>query len=135
MKKRSTLIFGLLAALLAFSMVLAGCKDPNNDSGETGIPADLQGTWTGTSVAANYTLVITETTAKLTGTNTAGTGNGTVYTLTSTDSDSALGMTKYYFGDGTANMISWFPATNKIMQVVGFGLTESTGIAGGLLSK
>ena len=35
MKKRSTLIFGLLAAVLAFSMVLAGCDDPNG-SEDTG---------------------------------------------------------------------------------------------------
>ena len=45
MKKRSTLIFGLLAALLAFSMVLAGCKDPNGDEGDAGWPAAMEATW------------------------------------------------------------------------------------------
>ena len=33
MNKRSALIFGLLAAVLAFSLVLAGCDDPNKDNG------------------------------------------------------------------------------------------------------
>ena len=46
MKKRSALIFGLLAVLLAFSMVLTGCPDPNKDDGGGGGGGNpFLGTW------------------------------------------------------------------------------------------
>ena len=52
MKKRSALIFGLLAVVLAFSMVLAGCDDPNND------PEPFSLTFTGTGSDAVFTSVL-----------------------------------------------------------------------------
>ena len=44
MKKRSALIFGLLAALLALSMVVTGCKDPNG-GGEDGGATEWPEAW------------------------------------------------------------------------------------------
>ena len=116
--KKKLIVSGMLVCLLALSFALFGCKTDADEGGggDSGFPSDLQGTWTG----GGYTVVITATTAKVTGTGMAGTGNGTVYTLSSTDT-SAPGMTKYYFGEGTVNGIS----TNAtgLGQISGFGLT------------
>ena len=57
MKKRSALIFGLLAVLLAFSMVLTGCPDPNKDDGGGGGGGNpFLGTWQATIQQSTETL-------------------------------------------------------------------------------
>ena len=125
MKKRSTLIFGLLAALLAFSMVLAGCDDPNKDNGGGGggpsIPEGMIGTWT----HGSYTLVITADSAKLTGADSNGTGDDTVHTLTSSNKLSQYTL-EFFFGEG--NQIDWDTDDGRdpeINEVYGFGLNSS----------
>ena len=66
MKKRSALIFGLPAMVLAFSMVLAGCEDPNGGGGggggggDDGITIDsFVGEWEGIT-NSNATLTVTK---------------------------------------------------------------------------
>ena len=122
---KKLITFGMLVCLLALSFGFSGCETDSgsdSDSGSDGFPSDLQGTWTDGS----YTVVITATTAKVTGTSTAGTGNGIVYELSSTD-DSAPGMTKYYFGEGKVNGIS--TTAIGLAQISGFGLT-GIGVSG-----
>ena len=123
--KKKLIVSGMLVCLLALSFALFGCKTDATDGeggGDDGLPAAMQGTWTG----GGYTVGITATTAKVTGTGMAGTGNGTVYTLSSTDT-SAPGMTKYYFGEGTVNGIS--TTAIGLAQISGFGLT-GIGVSG-----
>ena len=109
MKKRSTLIFGLLAAVLAFSMVLAGCEDPNGSDGDGGggvawrselVPDSAEGSsfgiWSG--------LVFTNSEDG----SSMITLNGWQWTLYATDDKpageaSTFTVARYYPGDGTTN--------------------------------
>ena len=72
MKKRSALIFGLLAVLLAFSVVLAGCDAPNKDDGGGGGGGTNQfvGTWNSSAGTLTFR-------ADLTATYSAGPQSGT----------------------------------------------------------
>ena len=100
MKKKSSLILGMLAALLAFSLVLTGCPDPNkdDDGSETGIPAAMVGSWT---ASGPHTLLITATTAQLDG--------GSVLSLTGVDSSG--GIETYQFGGDAGFTIFWGGST------------------------
>ena len=107
MKKRSALFFGLLAAVLAFSMVLAGCEDPNGSDGDGGggvawrseLVSGGGGLWSGVSslgfANSEYGNSVT-------------TGNGSQWTLYATDDKpageaSTFTVARYYPGDGTTN--------------------------------
>ena len=79
MKKRSALIFGLLAVVLVFSLVLAGCKDTNGggggdnngSSGGGGGSFSLSFTGAGSDTIAGYVYVFTSEPASSTAANAA----------------------------------------------------------------
>ena len=131
--KKSAFIFGLLAVLLVFSMVLAGCPDSSSSSGfgddnpiKVAIPDEMIGTWT----YSGLTLYISGDTAVLSGTGTGGisgmNGSGEVFFLISSSTES--GTNTYYFGDDS-KYICWNTSENTLGTISGLGFFSS-GTAG-----
>jgi hypothetical protein len=116
---KKPLFFGMLVCALALSFALVGCKTEADTPLE--IPEGLRGTWKPKTSGYNYTLVITATTAKVTGGSLA----GAEYTLTKVDDITGI----YTFGDGATEgwKITYRSDTGKVTNVAGveFGTVSS----------
>ena len=127
MKTKHGLLFGFAVIAIAAMFTLAGCDDPNNDSGggDDGIPPAMIGIWTD----GTYTLTITGDSAKLEGDSGDEAGDETTYALT--EIVPVPGIDSYIFGADSAdtdNEIRWAPDDDEspLVSVSGFGLTYGT---------
>jgi hypothetical protein len=111
---KKPLFFGMLVCALALSFALVGCKT-EADVPPLEIPVGMQGTWKKTQSGTTYTLVVTATTAKVTG----GSLTGAEYALTAVDDVTSI----YTFGDGAeaGGKITYKSDTEKVTWVAGFG--------------
>ena len=136
MKKRSALIFGLLAVVLAFSMVLAGCDDPNKESGSTPPPgggitiASFEGEWENSF--NHSTLTVT----KVAGENKftlvySNNNNSSTYTYTL----SYTGSIEDFSSNGGQFNFKGVPFTGVGKRTSGSGTLESNNDLGGLFER